>query len=126
MGLAACSLGIASCLGKINLPVNRAPAQQLVMGSGIHQPSLVHHKNTAGILCRGHPLGHHNLRLSCQVFPQAGPEPGLGEKVQGGEAVVKDIQLRLFYKRAGNRESLFLSARKVGSALRNKGVQSFG
>ena len=91
-----------------------------------HGFAFVEHYDLLGVAYRAYALCDYHHRGVLRFIGERMPESGIRLEVESGEAVVKDIQLRLFYKRAGNRESLFLSARKVGSALRNKGVQSFG
>ena len=75
----------------------------------------VHHKNAIGIFRCGDPLGHHDLGPALQLLSQPGPEPGLCEKIQGGEAVIKHVNGSVLDEGPGDSQPLPLATGQIGS-----------
>ena len=92
------------------------------MGAAAHDLPVLHHKDAVGVQNRAHPLGHDEHGGVPDALPQAGAQGAVGLHVQGREAVVKKVNLRLPDNRPGNGHPLALAAGKIGAALGDFGV----
>ncbi len=96
------------------------------MPANAYGPAIVEHNDLVGVLDGADSLGnnHHGL---VPLFPKQRPAQGpLGFEIQGGKAVVKNIELGILYNGPGNGQPLPLAPGKVRSPLGHKGIQPLG
>ena len=96
------------------------------MGAPAHQTALIEDQDLVGVEHRGDALCHDDDGGVAGLRLQGTAQGHVGLVVQGGEAVVKQIDARRFCNGARNGKALFLPAGDVGAALRDGAVVAFG
>lgn len=88
--------------------------------------AFVQNNDTVGVLNGADPLRNNDDRFIAFFFQQSLAQCRIGLEVKRRKAVVENVQLRIFYNSSGDRKTLFLTARKIRTALRHKGIQAVG
>ena len=87
-----------------------------------HDLSVLHHQDTVSIQDRTHPLSHNEHGGIPHALPQAHAECFICFHIQGGKAVIKQVDFWFFYDSPSNSHALALAAGQIGAALSDFGV----
>ena len=113
-------------LGVVDLLIGRALCQQFLMSALSHQFAVIQHQNQIRIPHRGRPLGDDERGRRLGHIANSHPQTGIGGVIQCGSTVVHNQNLRLANQRAGNGQSLPLTAGEVRASLLHRFVQHPG
>ena len=83
------------------------------MGADSNHTPFVQNDDPVGVQNGANALGNKKTRHASGLFFEHRAQLAVGFVIQRGEAVVKDIDLRLAADRAGDGNALFLPAGKV-------------
>ncbi len=99
-------------------------APSVAMRADIHHAPLVQDEDLVGVHDRADTLGDDQHCGVRRFVSQRRAQSGVRGIIERGEAVVEDVDFRLPYQRAGNREALLLAAREIRATLCDLPIQS--
>ena len=102
------------------LPVYLTAFHKLAVSSDSCYSALVKHYYFVGIQYRADTLCNDYYRAIVNIVGECLSQLHICFKIKCGEAVVKQIYLRLFGNCTGDRQTLFLSARNIRTTLGNR------
>ncbi len=73
----------------MQLPVQPAPSQELVVSSTLDDPSSVQHEDEIGVDDRGQPVGDDETRATRQCLGERPADQDLGLRVEVGGRLVE-------------------------------------
>ena len=94
------------------------------MRADAHNAALVQHHDLFGMHDGGNALCHDEHGGAFGVALQCLAQLCVCFEIQRGEGVVKDVNRRFLYQRAGDGKTLALSARNIGAALTDGGFKA--
>ena len=100
--------------------ISRYVSQEAMSSSWVPMPATAPSSRTtmrSASQDGAHALGHDDDRGVVQLSPEGRPQAGVGAEVEGGEAVVEDVDVRPLDERPGDGQALALAAGDVGAAL---------
>lgn len=93
------------------------------MGADAGHLSFVKHDDLIGVTDGADTLCHDEDGSVLRLFLQRLAQRGVRLEVQGREAVIENVELRLLHQRPGDGQTLLLSAGEVGPALCHEGLK---
>src|SRR5581483_10965078 len=110
----------------VELPIDAALRQQLLVRAALPQPSFMHHQNPVGALNRRKPVGHNDRRTAGDDAAESFAHAELSLRIDAGRRLVQDQKLRVVGQRPGEINELLLPRGKGAAALADLLVKSRG
>src|SRR5579884_2028171 len=92
----------------VELPIDAALRQQLMVRAALPQPSFMHHQNPVGALNRRKPVGHNDRRTAGDDAAESFAHAELSLRIDAGRRLVQDQKLRVVGQRPGEINELLL------------------
>ena len=106
----------------INLAVDLAGFQKLLMGSHGADAAAIHNDDTIRILHRGDPLGNDDLCRFRDKLPESLANQRIRAGIHSACGVIQNEDLGLFQQSTGDTEPLLLAAGNIASPLFDIGI----
>src|SRR5215469_1588532 len=104
----------------IELPVDAAMRQQLLVVADLAHLAFVHGDDLVGALNRGEPVRDDHRGSAFHHVGKSVAYPQLGVGIDAGRGFIQDQDLRIMRKRAGKGDQLLLSRAQCTSALQHR------
>ena len=117
-----CEIAAALDLRLVDLLVDGAVFEQVLMAVKGTDPTVVQHQDPVCPLHTGDPLGDDDLRDAGDLPGKCIPDPGVGGSIHCAGGIVQDQHLGPLQKGPGNTQPLLLAAGDIGAAPLDPGV----
>jgi len=114
------------CTVLVQLPINAALRQQLLVGTGFAQLALVHHQNAVGTLDGGEPVRNHDGGAPFHYAAQGFAHAEFGFGVDAGCGFVQNQVSRAVGQRAAKPINCFSGRWKAAAAFANQVAEAIG
>lgn len=96
------------------------------MAADAHRPAILQDNDLVGVGDGAHPLGDDEHGAARHLLAQGPAQGRVGLKVQGGEAVVENVQVSPLGQGPGDGQPLLLAPGEVPAPLLHPGLESPG
>ena len=110
----------------VELAVDAAAGQQLVVGALLGDDPVLDDEDAVGLENGGEPVRDHNVGAALHDSLQRVLNRVFGDRIQGGGGLVQDQDARVLKHHAGNREPLLFAAGELEPSVADLGVVAVG